>query len=268
MKYVTFEVDGRRSAGRLEGDEVIELAGKDLRAWLEAGRPRQELGRHPLAAVRLRAPIPVPDKFVAVGLNYRDHAEEQHKTPPDYPMFFAKANTCVVGDGEPIVLPGGRHHIDVEVELAAVVARPGRNLAPEQVLDHLLGFTIVNDVSDRKAQKDDRQYYRAKSWPTFGPMGPVVVDADEFEHRAAAIRLWRNSELQQESCTDQLIFSVEKLVSLLSEIQDLAAGDVISTGTPGGVGVFRDPKVFLEPGDEIVCEIEGIGRLRNPVIRT
>lgn len=265
MSYVTFEVDGISSAGRLDGEEVVELGGADLRAWLEAGQPEEEGVRRPLSQVRLRAPVPKPDKFVAVGLNYMDHATEQNKTPPDYPMFFTKANTCVIGPGETIQLPPERYHIDVEVELAVIIGKAGANISEESALDHVFGFTIVNDVSDRKAQKTDRQYYRAKSWPTFGPMGPIVKRAQEFDHRKASIRLSLNGEVRQSSNTDQLIFPVARLIALMSTFQELAVGDVLTTGTPGGVGVFSEPKRFLRDGDRVTCEIEGLGVLENVV---
>ena len=265
MSYVTFRVGERSAAGRLDGDRVLDLGYPDLKAWLEAGQPGAEGDAYPLSEVELLAPIPKPDKFVAVGLNYADHAEEQNKTPPDYPMFFTKANTCVIGPDEAIVLPPGRRHIDVEVELAVVIGKAGRSVSEERALEHVFGYTIVNDVSDRKAQKDDRQYYRAKSWPTFGPMGPLVKTPDEFEHRSAPIHLFLNGERRQSSNTNQLIFSVARLISLLSEFQELAVGDVLTTGTPSGVGVFSNPRRFLEAGDLIRCEIEGLGSLSNPV---
>ncbi len=275
MRLVTFHSQGRSAPGRLEGDEVVDLSqdGRfaDLRELVAAMPPARiatlEGPRRTLSSVRLLAPVPRPPKFVAVGLNYRDHALEQNKQPPDFPMFFAKARNSVVGQGDRIELPRGRMEIDVEVELGVVFALPGGSLSAENALEHVLGFTIVNDVSDRQAQREDKQFYRAKSFRSFGPMGPVVVTPDELDHRDAPLRLWRNGQLQQESRTSELIFSVEKLIELLSAAQDLEPGDVLATGTPGGVGVFRNPPVFLQDGDVIECEIEGIGRLRNPVVR-
>ena len=274
MKLVTFHYQGRSAPGRLEGDEVVDLSQErfanlgELIATMPATRIATLDGpRRPLASVKLLAPIPRPPKFVAVGLNYRDHALEQNKQPPDFPMFFAKARNCVVGPDDRIELPRGREEIDVEVELGVVFGLPGGSISPERALDHVLGFTIVNDVSDRKAQRDDKQFYRAKSFRTFGPMGPVVVTPDEFDHRDAKIRLWRSGNLQQESSTRELIFSVEKLIELLSAAQDIEPGDVLATGTPSGVGVFRTPPVFLQDGDRIDCEIEGLGKLSNPVFR-
>lgn len=270
MRFVSFAHQGGTGAGVLVGEEVAVLPeAPDLGAYLRAGGSRRPdlagLPRLRLEAVRLLAPVPRPPKIVAVGLNYRDHAEEQGKEPPLYPMFFAKAPSCVVGLDEPIRLPEGRKYIDPEVELAVVIGRGGRHVPRERALEHVFGFTIMNDVSDRKAQKDDRQYYRAKSFYTFGPLGPAVVTPDEFDHRQAGIRLRLNGCVQQESNTRHLIFGVEHLVELLSAFQELEPGDVISTGTPSGVGVFRDPPVYLQDGDLVECEIDGIGVLRNPV---
>lgn len=276
MKLVTYHAQGQSAPGRIEGDEVVDLSqdGRfadlgELIATMPAARlARLDGRRRPLSSVRLLAPIPRPPKFVAVGLNYRDHALEQNKQPPEYPMFFAKARNCVIGPDERIELPNGRQEIDVEVELGVVFGLPGGSISRERALEHVLGFTIVNDVSDRKAQRDDKQFYRAKSFRTFGPMGPVVVTPDEFDHRDAPIRLWRSGNLQQESSTKELLFSVERLIELLSAAQDIEPGDVLATGTPAGVGVFRTPPVFLQDGDTIVCEIEGLGKLTNPVVRS
>lgn len=275
MKLVTFEFEGRSAPGRVEQDQVVDLSqdGRfaDLGALI-AVTPMEQLAglsgpRRPVSGVRWRAPIPRPPKFVAVGLNYRDHALEQNKQPPDFPMFFGKARNCVIGPEETIELPAGREEIDVEVELGVVFGRSGSCIPAGRALEHVLGFTIVNDVSDRKAQRDDKQFYRAKSFRTFGPMGPWILTPDEFDHRDAPIRLWRSGHLQQESRTRELLFSVETLIELLSAAQDLEPGDVLATGTPAGVGVFRKPPVFLQPGDVIECEIEGLGKLSNPVSR-
>lgn len=250
MRLARFEVEGRELQGSLEGDRVVSSG----ESW-------------PLTSVRLLAPVPRPPKVVAVGLNYAEHASEGGRVAPAAPMFFAKARTCVIGPEEPIVLPPGRSEIDVEVEMAVVIGRPGFRIPADRALEHVLGFTVMNDVSDREAQRSDKQYYRAKSWPTFGPMGPVIATPDSFRWEDAAIRLRRNGIVQQESRTSFLIHPVPRLIELLSQVHELEEGDVILTGTPAGMGAFRDPPVFLQPGDVIECEIEGIGVLRNPVVR-
>ena len=273
MRLVTFERDGSTAPGLLEGDRVRVLGSgfRDLGALLEAGALEAALASpgasFPLGEVRLRAPIPRPPKLVAVGLNYTRHAREQGKEPPRAPMFFGKARNCVVGPDDPIRLPPGREQVDVEVELAVVIGRPGFRIPLEKAMDHVLGFTLFNDVSDREAQKSDGQFYRAKSWATFGPMGPWIATVDELDPSELPLRLRRNGQVQQESTTADMTHPVPLLVHLLSEIHELEAGDVLATGTPEGVGVHRNPPVFLRPGDVVECEIPGLGVLRNPVVR-
>lgn len=271
MRLVTFRHEGGTAPGLLEGDRVRPLGSgfPDLGALLAAGELEPALlapgPALPLAGVRLLAPIPRPPKIVAVGLNYTRHAREQGKEPPAAPMFFGKARNCVVGPDDPILLPPGRERVDVEVELAVVIGRPGFRIPAERVLEHVLGFTIFNDVSDREAQKGDGQFYRAKSWATFGPMGPWIATPDELDWSGLPIRLSRNGQLQQDSTTADMTHPVERLVELLSQVHELEAGDVLATGTPEGVGLHRDPPVFLREGDVIECEIPGLGLLRNPV---
>ncbi len=271
MKLVTFEHQGRTAPGLLEGQMVAALGGgfPDLGALLEAGALDSALRARrpsvPLAEVRLLAPVPRPAKLVGVGLNYCQHAREQGQEPPASPMFFGKARNCVVGPDQPILLPPGRDQIDVEVELAVVIGRPGFRIPPGRVLDHVLGFTILNDVSDRQAQSSDGQFYRAKSWATFGPMGPWIATPDELDWSNLPIRLRLNGRLQQDSTTADMTHSATLLVELLSQVHGLEAGDVIATGTPSGVGVHRNPPVFLRDGDVVECEISGLGALRNPV---
>lgn len=268
MRFVTFELEGRTAPGILEGEEVVELGGAlDFGALLQTSGPWERLATHRLADVRLRAPIPRPPKIVAVGLNYTAHAREQGKEPPAAPMFFAKARNCVIGPDEAIVLPPGRERIDVEVELAVVIGRPCFQATAEEAMECVLGFTVFNDVSDREAQKSDGQFYRAKSWATFGPMGPWIATPDAVPWADAAIRLRRNGEVQQDSRTSDMTHAVPRLLALLSQVHELEPGDVIATGTPAGVGVHRRPPVFLQDGDLIECSIEGLGALRNPVRR-
>jgi 2-keto-4-pentenoate hydratase/2-oxohepta-3-ene-1,7-dioic acid hydratase in catechol pathway len=281
-RLISFETNsGRLGFGLIQGDQVIDFSEQgrwpDLGAYLAGGEDAApwdgsvgELIKYPqveLSEVRIRAPIPNPPKVVAVGLNYREHALEQDKEPPAAPMFFSKARTAVIGPGETIVLPPGREKIDVEVELVAVIGKPARNLTPERALECVVGFTVGNDVSDRQAQVDDKQFYRAKSFDTFAPLGPYVVPRQDFDHREGYVRLWRSGFHQQDGNLSQLIHKVEKLISLLSQCHRLEPGDLLFTGTPSGVGAHRNPPVFLKNGDTIVCEVEGLGRLENPVRR-
>ena len=227
-------------------------------------RPYLDLGK-----VQLMAPIILPSKIIAVGLNYRDHAEEQNKKLPAKPLLFSKATTCLQAPGLPIELPADLTQVDAEGELAVVIGRPGRAIARENARDHIAGYTCFNDVSDREAQYSDKQFFRGKSIDTGGPCGPWIVTPDELPdlaHGLAVTCTW-NGQVMQESNTDQLIFPVDYLVSYISRNMTLLPGDIISTGTPGGVGVFRDPQVFLKPGDTVDVTVEGIGTLSNPVTR-
>jgi 2-keto-4-pentenoate hydratase/2-oxohepta-3-ene-1,7-dioic acid hydratase in catechol pathway len=200
---------------------------------------------------------PRPEKIVGVGLNYRAHSEEQAATVPERPVLFAKWPNTLVGGDEPIVLPSITSEVDFEAELGVVIGDAGR----------VWGYTCVNDVSARDLQFGDGQWVRGKSLDTFCPVGPVVVPADELDPSALGIRAELNGETMQESTTAKMIFGVGDLVAFIGEAITLVPGDLIATGTPEGVGAFREPPIFLKPGDEIVVEIDGIGRLANRVVR-
>lgn len=219
----------------------------------------------PLDAVELLAPVPKPGKIIAVGLNYRGHAAEQGREPPTTPVIFAKYSTAVVPSGADVIWDIGlTQDVDYEAELAAVIGRPARRVSEATALEHVVGYTCLNDVSARDLQFADRQFTRAKSLDTFGPMGPALVTADEVgDPQALAISCLVNGELRQSSTTADMVFSVAALVAFCSQAFTLEPGDVISTGTPAGVGWFREPKQMLSDGDEVVVEIERVGRLVN-----
>jgi 2-keto-4-pentenoate hydratase/2-oxohepta-3-ene-1,7-dioic acid hydratase in catechol pathway len=212
------------------------------------------------------APIPRPGKVVAIGLNYRDHATELGLDIPDVPLMFAKFPTSVIGDGATVEWdPALTQEVDLEVELAVVIGRRARGVTREAALDHVLGYTCLNDVTARDLQFADGQYVRSKSLDTFCPLGPVVVTADELPDPGdLAVRSWRNGELMQDSRTSELIFDVAYLVAFCSQAFTLEPGDVIATGTPGGIGYFREPRISMRDGDVMSIEVEGIGRLTNP----
>jgi 2-keto-4-pentenoate hydratase/2-oxohepta-3-ene-1,7-dioic acid hydratase in catechol pathway len=232
--------------------------------------------------------IPTPGKIVCVGLNYRDHvAEGAGREIPAWPLLFAKFANAVIGDGEAIVRPEGTHALDLEVELGVVIGRRARRVSVGDAPAHVAGYVVVNDVSARdwqgnkaalrEGQKGDGQWLRAKGSDTFLPMGPVFVTADALDPAAGLrLRSWRipgpgrpgagERQLMQDGSTADLIFGVPELIAFISRHITLEPGDVIATGTPSGVGVFRDPPVFLEPGDRVRCEIEGIGSVENPVV--
>ncbi|MFW6180900.1 MAG: fumarylacetoacetate hydrolase family protein [Spirochaetota bacterium] len=250
MKIVRFELDGQVRHGVMDGDRVYGLHGELFDAFEVV---KNEC--HPLESVCLLAPV-APSKVVAVGLNYRDHAEEVGKDIPAEPMLFIKPSTAIIGPGEPIrLLPEGER-VDYEAELAAVVGRRAYRVPEERVAEHLLGFTCLNDVTARDMQRRDGQWTRAKSFDTFCPLGPCIET--ELNPDGVEVRARVNGETRQASNTRNFIFPLARLVSFISRVMTLLPGDVVSTGTPSGIGPLR-------VGDVVEVEVEGIGVLRNPV---
>ena len=228
------------------------------------------------------AAVARPGKIVCVGLNYQDHVAEGGRPGPDRPLLFSKFANTVIADGEPIVRPEGTHALDLEVELGVVIGKQARRVSIGEAMDRVAGYVVVNDVSARdwqgipvalpEGEKGDGQWLRAKGSDTFLPIGPVFVTADEIDaRRGLHLRSWRitsdgKEHLMQDGSTADMIWDVPSLITFISSAITLEAGDVIATGTPSGVGVFRDPPVFLEPGDRVRCEVEGIGSVENPII--
>ena len=222
------------------------------------------------------------DKIVCVGLNYGEHAAEGGREAPTRPLLFAKFWNTVIADGEAIVRPEGTHALDLEVELGVVIGRTAKRVSKGDAMAHVAGYVVLNDVSARDWQgvpvalrdgeKGDGQWLRAKGSDTFLPMGPVFVTADELDPTAGLrLRSWRitpdgTEHLMQDSTTADMIWGVPALIENISAAITLEPGDVIATGTPSGVGVFRDPPIYLEPGDRVRCEVEGIGTVENPVV--
>ena len=207
-----------------------------------------------------------PGKIVCVGLNYRDHAAEQGTELPAAPLLFAKWPNALIGDGEAIVLPPEARQVDYEAELGVVIGTRVRRATEARALDAVRGYVCVNDVSARDLQFADGQWTRGKSPDTFCPVGPRLVPREEIDDpQALAIRCLVNGQVLQDSSTAQMVFSVAEIIAYVSRTVSLEPGDLIATGTPAGVGVFRDPKVLLGDGDEVTVEIEGLGSLTNPV---
>lgn len=261
------QVVGLRDAGFPDVLSVI-AGGADamdrVMRWIE--RPPSGERFDP-AAVKLRAPIPRPPKIICIGLNYRDHAAESKMALPETPTVFSKYNTTVTGHLHPIVLPKNSSKPDYEAEFAVVIGKGGRHIPETRWRDHVFGYTILNDVSARDFQMATSQWMIGKTFDTFAPMGPVVVTADEIEDpHALRISLTLSGELMQDSNTSNLIFGVPKLIAYLSSVFTLEPGDIISTGTPAGVGFARKPPRWLRPGDEVAIQVEGIGKLINPVV--
>lgn len=208
----------------------------------------------------------VPGNVICVGLNYKDHAEESNIALPEQPVLFAKWTGAMIGPNDPIVLPLDTKEVDYEAELAVVIGRECSGVQAEHALDYVAGYTCLNDVSARDFQRGDGQWVRAKSQDTFGPFGPYIVTKDDVpDPQILGINCSVNGRVLQNSNTSKMIFSVRELIAFISRGVTLRPGDVISTGTPHGVGFAHTPPVFLKAGDQVVVEIEAIGRLSNPV---
>jgi len=271
LKLVTFSTGEREpKVGYIEGDEVRSLGGARLLDYIEHGRDaeRQPGGEAvALDEVSLHAPIARPGKIVAIGLNYEDHAAETGAEIPDKPVVFAKYPNTIIGNGEAIRIPPIAEQIDYEAELAVVVGRRARNVPESEALEYVFGYTNSNDVSARDLQfSEGGQWTRSKSIDTFLPLGPYVATRDEVpDPQNLYIRAILNGEVVQDGTTSTMIFSVAEIVSFLSQGMTLEPGDIIITGTPPGVGMARDPQLWMKPGDEVSIEIEGLGTLTNPV---
>jgi 2,4-diketo-3-deoxy-L-fuconate hydrolase len=211
-------------------------------------------------------PIDRPGKIVCVGLNYRDHAEEQGVELPAAPLFFAKYTTSLIGPGDPIVIPPAVTKCDYEAELGVVIGTTVKQIGKENAFEAVAGYLVANDVSARDLQFADGQWTRGKSPDTFCPVGPLVPASEVADPHALPIRAILNGEVMQDSTTANLIFGIDEVISYASQTSTLEAGDLILTGTPAGVGVFRDPQRLLQPGDSITIQIDGLGEITNPVV--
>lgn len=249
MRFVRYCIGNTTSWGRLEGDSIRPLAGPPIENVQAAGPPV------PLSTVTLLAPVK-PSKIIAVGRNYAAHAEEHGFEVPKEPLLFSKVISSIIGPEETIVIPDWVGRVDYEGELAVVMGRQTKGVSREEALDYVFGYTCLNDVSARVLQRSDGQYTRGKGLDTFCPVGPwIETDLDPAD---VALRTELNTKLVQDARTSSMIFPVDELISFISRVITLFPGDVIATGTPAGVGP-------LSQGDTIKVDIEGIGRLSNPV---
>ena len=283
MKLVSFEGEGRR-AGAVIGDMILDItaARPFIPAAIEEIFRRGllpevqnlvdnavEIDRkhfRPLKGARLFPPIEHPSKVICLGLNYRGHALEQKKEPPAHPLLFAKAPSALTGPFDDIVIRPGVEQVDGEAELAVVIGREGTMIPTHEALNHVAGYMALNDVSARKAQREDKQWFRGKSFDTFAPCGPWIVTTNEVgDPHSLGIRQRWGDAVMQESNTSEMIFKIPEIVSFVSAAMTLLPGDIIATGTPEGVGVYRTPPVFLKDGDIVTVEIERIGHLKNRV---
>ena len=280
MRLVTF-VEGNKAArpGLVVDGGVVDLGAEgfeDAIAFMgapgsvqaEAARAAvQSRTRIAMEKVRLLAPVANPPRIFGIGVNYAEHAAESGTRMRDVPTVFMVLSSAVVGPGAKVVLPKNSSMVDYEAELAVVIGKAGHRIAASEWEEHVFGYTIMNDVSARDVQRATSQWSLGKSFPTFAPMGPWVVTKDEIAdpHRLG-ISLTIGGERLQDANTSQMIYKVPALIEYLSGIVPLAVGDVISTGTPAGVGMGRTPQRWLKAGEEMIIEIEGIGELRNPVV--
>lgn len=217
--------------------------------------------------VRLRAPIARPGKIICVGLNYHDHCREQGLEPPAYPMLFSKFANAVADPGAPVTRPIATEKLDLECELGVVIGRRAKGIGRSEAASVIFGYTVLNDVTMRDLQREDKQWLRAKGSDGFAPMGPVVVTADEIgDPQSLRLRSFVNGEVWQDSSTAEMVFDVATIVAFASRTITLEPGDVIATGTPAGVGHYQQPPRYLSDGDVMRCEISGIGVLENPVV--
>lgn len=278
MRLEVREVEGERVLYLWDGDRAASLGPVDLVELLRSGRAATEIAnaasgasadRVPPSTAPVRAPLRRPGKQLFVGVNYEDHVDE---LPPPWkmtadPFVFSKLQTAIIGPGEPVRLPSPDSTVDYEVELLVVIGKSASGVSAADALDHVFGYTIVNDVTERTLQATDQQLTWSKGIDTFCPMGPAIVLTDDIPD-PGALSIWTmvNGEERQRSTTEKLIFSIPQLISRVSETITLEPGDTLSTGTPAGVGYVKEPPLFLRPGDTMTVGVEGIGQLTNPVI--
>ena len=244
-----------RIIAKLEGDPIL------------INQCREDGVLVPLGRAELNPPVLAPGKILAVGLNYAAHAAEQNAQPPESPLIFSKCTTALIGPGDAIRLPRISEKIDYEAELAVVILKDAKSVSEADAYDYIAGFTIMNDVTARDLQRRERQWARAKGLDTFAPCGPWLVTKDEIaDPHSLDLELRVNGEVRQSSNTNDLIFKIPQLIEFISQDLTLRPGDIISTGTPSGVGVYSTPPVFLRDGDRIEITISRIGTLTNSVV--
>jgi 2-keto-4-pentenoate hydratase/2-oxohepta-3-ene-1,7-dioic acid hydratase in catechol pathway len=278
MRLVRYGEKGKEGPGILKEGRIIDLRehfpeipdiGRDFfeQGWPERIRPLTAEGR-PMK-VRLGPPVYRPSKIVCLGRNYAEHAKEGGNQRPERPLLFCKAPSALNGPFDPILLPKSSHQIDWEVELAVVIGRRARRVDRSRAADYIAGFCTANDVSGRDAQFADSQWFRGKSFDTFAPLGPALVTPDEIgDLENLKLTATVNGKVMQEGTTAGMLFGVGSIIEDITCDITLEAGDVIFTGTPAGVGIFRDPPVLLKAGDVVECAIETIGTIRNEIVDT
>lgn len=268
MRLVTVRTPSGTRAARLEGDDVVLLDAADVRAVLEDPSLLTATGeRVPYNPAALAPVVTTPRKIFCLGLNYESHIREMGRDLPSHPTLFAKFAPCLIGAHDPIALPAESTQVDWEVELAVVIGRPVRRATETQAREAIAGYTVCNDVSMRDWQFRSLQFLQGKTWENSTPLGPALVTLDELANPDDLhVRCEVNGEVMQDGRTSDLIWGPIELVRYISTIVTLEPGDVISTGTPGGVGHARDPQIFLKPGDVVRTVIDGVGELVNECV--
>ncbi|MGG0409998.1 fumarylacetoacetate hydrolase family protein [Peribacillus simplex] len=286
MKIATFSVQTEQHIGLVKDDQIISLTALGpeefpacMKKFIERGselrsRAEQLIEQRvnddaifKLSEVNILPPISKPEKIICVGLNYFDHCKETGMEPPESPVIFSKYANAIAGHNDAIEIPINSTEVDFEAELAFVIGREAKHVSEEEADDYVFGYTIMNDISARDLQFQDGQWSRGKTADTFAPFGPVIVTKDEVgDPHNLAISLELNGEIMQDSNTSNLIFTIPKIISFLSQSMSLMPGDLIATGTPPGVGMGRNPKIWLKNGDRMNVSIEKIGTLSNHVI--
>jgi len=277
MKLVRFGQKGNIKPGLWKDGNIIDLRKifpeiPDIsetffrEGWLEKVAEVKNPGRK--IEVRIASPIHRPSKIICLGKNYAEHAKEGGFENPEKPLLFCKTPNALSGPYDPIILPRSSGQVDWEVELAVIIGREGKRINKTDALDYVAGFTVMNDVSGRQAQFSDSQWFRGKSFDSFAPAGPFIVTPDEIDD-VNNLRLTArvDGEIMQDGNTRDMIFDIRAIIENISEDITLIPGDIISTGTPAGVGIFRDPPVVLKPGNVVECRIEQIGAIINKVVK-
>ncbi len=275
MRLIRFGAVGREKPGLWQDGKIVDLRAifpeipdigerffKD--GWLQRIEEVEDPGKK--MDVRLGCPLCRPSKIICLGLNYLDHKEESGFEKPQKPLLFCKTPNALAGPFDPILLPRSCDQIDWEVELAVVIGQVGKRIPARDALNYVAGFSVLNDVSGRQVQFSDSQWFRGKSFDTFAPMGPALVTVDEIENfQNLKLTTRVNGELMQDGNSADMIFDIPTIIAFISQDITLWPGDIISTGTPSGVGIFRDPPVLLKSGDVVECQVEKIGTIRNTV---
>jgi len=275
MRLIRFGAVGQEKPGLWQAGKIVDLRAifpkiPDISerffedGWLQRIEEVEDPGQK--MDVRLGCPLSRPSKIICLGLNYLDHREESGFEKPQKPLLFCKTPNALAGPFDPILLPQSCDQIDWEVELAVVIGQAGKRIPAREALNYVAGFSVLNDVSGRQVQFSDSQWFRGKSFDTFAPMGPALVTVDEIENfQNLKLTTRVNGEIMQDGNSADMIFDIPTIIAFISQDITLWPGDIISTGTPSGVGIFRDPPVLLKAGDVVECQVENIGTIRNTV---